>query len=104
MLDEVLTVDSRSMDESDGFRITHSDPSDRAIVELGATFSIRMQERKRGLVRKIEQALGKIEISIYGICEECEEEISEDRLEARPVTTLCIDCKRKEEEIEQIME
>ena len=61
MLDEVLTVDSRSMDESDGSRITQPDPSDRAIAELELTFSLRMQERKGGLIRKIEEALERIE-------------------------------------------
>ena len=39
MLDEILTVDSRSMDKPDGSRVTQSDPSDRAIAELESTFS-----------------------------------------------------------------
>ena len=72
MLDEVLKVESRSMDKSDGFRITQSDPSDRAIAELESTFSFRMQERKGGLIKKIEAALERIEDGTYGICEECE--------------------------------
>ena len=104
MLDGVLTVDSRSMDESNGLRITHSDPSDRAIAELGSTFSLRMQERKGGLIRKIETALERIEEGTYGICEECEKVISEKRLKARPVTTLCIECKREQEEDERSRE
>ena len=104
MLDEALATDKKSVEDANGIEGRRLDFSDRAMVESDSAFSLRMQERKRGLVRKIEEALGKIEISIYGICEKCEEEISEDRLEARPVTTLCIDCKRKEEEIEQIME
>jgi DnaK suppressor protein len=104
MLDEVLTVDSRSMDEPDGSGITHSDPSDRAIAELGSTFSLRMQERKGGLIRKIEKALERIEDGTYGICEECEKVISEKRLKARPVTTLCIECKREQEEYERSRE
>ena len=104
MLDEVLTVDSRSMDESDGSRITQSDPSDRAIAELGSTFSLRMKERKGGLIRKLEAALERIEDGTYGICEECEKVISEKRLKARPVTTLCIECKTEQEEHERSRE
>ncbi|MFC1535312.1 TraR/DksA family transcriptional regulator, partial [Thermodesulfobacteriota bacterium] len=38
----------------------------------------------------------------YGICDSCEEEISKERLEARPVTTLCIACKKKQEDEEKI--
>ena len=56
-----------------------------------------MRERNKGLVRKIEQALEKIDNGTFGICEECEEGIPEARLTARPVTTLCIDCKREQE-------
>ena len=51
-------------------------------------------------IRKIEESLKRIDVGKYGFCEECEEEISEGRLEARPVTTLSIDCKRMQEENE----
>ena len=104
MLDEVLTVDSRSADERAGPRITPPDPIDRAVAELESAFSFRMKERKGGLIRKIEAALERIEDGTYGICEECEEVISEKRLKARPVTTLCIECKREQEEYERSME
>ncbi|MCJ7496018.1 MAG: TraR/DksA C4-type zinc finger protein, partial [Deltaproteobacteria bacterium] len=46
---------------------------------------------------KIKEALARIEDGTFGICEECGEEISEERLKARPVTTLCIGCKTKAE-------
>ena len=104
MLNEALGVDSKSIDEANRFNISFPDPSDRAIAETELTFSIRMKERKGGLVLKIEEAIERIENGTYGICEECEEEISEERLKARPVTTLCIDCKRKQEEHERIRE
>ena len=80
------------------------DPSDRATAESELSFSHRIQERNRGLIRKIENALERVENGTYGICEECEEEISEGRLEARPITTLCIECKRKQEEYERFLE
>ena len=80
------------------------DPSDRATAESELSFIHRMQERNRGLIRKIEDALERIENGTYGICEECEEEISESRLKVRPVTTLCIECKRKQEAYEKFLE
>ena len=80
----------------------HADPSDRATAELEINFNFRMRERNKGLVRKIEQALEKIDNGTFGICEECEEDIPEGRLKARPVTTLCIACKREQEADEAI--
>ena len=80
----------------------HADPSDRATAELEINYNLRMRERNKGLVRKIEQALEKIDNGTFGTCEECEEDIPEGRLKARPVTTLCIACKRKQEADEAI--
>ena len=51
----------------------------------------------RKLISKIREALDRIDDGTFGICESCGEEISEKRLKARPVTTLCIDCKKKQE-------
>ena len=78
------------------------DPSDRATLELVSGYNHTLNERKKGLIRKIDQAFARLENGTYGICEACEEEISIKRLEARPVTTLCIECKRKEEKLENI--
>ena len=52
-------------------------------------------------VKKIDEALDRIDQSTYGICERCEEEIPYPRLKARPVTTLCINCKTLEEQEEK---
>ena len=74
-----------------------ADPNDRAAFE-GDRFSIlRIKDRERKLINKIEKALEKIKDGSFGICEKCGEEISEKRLEARPVATLCIRCKEEEE-------
>ena len=51
---------------------------------------------------KIQEALQRIEEGEFGICEECGCEISEGRLEARPVTTLCIECKEDQENKEKL--
>ena len=93
---------SREEDRGEIEFVGHADPSDRATAELEINFNFRMRERNKGLVRKIEQALEKIDNGTFGICEECEEDIPEGRLKARPVTTLCIACKRKQEADEAI--
>jgi len=73
------------------------DPTDRASLEADRNFTLRIRDRERKLIGKIKDALERIDNGTYGICEECEEEISEARLKARPITTLCIECKREEE-------
>ena len=73
------------------------DSGDIATVELNQSFKIRLREREEKLLRKIEGALGRMNEGTYGVCEECGEEIEVKRLIARPVTTLCIDCKSRQE-------
>ena len=78
------------------------DPSDRATLESDRNFTLRIRDRERKLIGKIKEALERIEQGTYGICEDCEEEISTERLKARPVTTLCIDCKKTQETEEKV--
>ena len=91
------TVGDMSDDEE-----TFPDPTDRASLESDRNFLLRIRDRERKLITKIKEALERIESGTFGICEVCGEEISEERLKARPVTTLCIDCKTEEEEKEKI--
>ena len=77
------------------------DPNDRASWESDRNFLLRIRERERKLITKITEALERIEEGTFGICERCEESISEKRLEARPVTTLCIKCKQEQEDLEK---
>jgi DnaK suppressor protein len=63
--------------------------------------NIRLRDREQILLKKIDKALTKIEKGDYGICEKCGEEISVKRLEARPVTDLCIRCKEEQERVER---
>ena len=79
------------------------DPADRATVETDRNFMLRIRDRERQLAGKIRKTLLRIDNGIFGICEKCEEEISFKRLEARPVTTQCIDCKTKEETYENAL-
>jgi len=77
------------------------DPTDRASWESDRNFLLRIRERERKLITKIREALERIEEGTFGICELCGEEISEQRLEVRPVTTLCIKCKQEQEDLEK---
>ena len=78
------------------------DVSDQASAEAEQNFSMRIREREQRLVKKIDEALERMDQNIYGICERCEEDIPYPRLKARPVTTLCINCKTLEEQEEKI--
>ncbi len=73
------------------------DPSDRATLESDRNFTLRIRDRERKLIGKIKEALDRLKNDTYGICEDCGEDISQKRLEARPVTTCCIECKTKQE-------
>lgn len=78
------------------------DFTDQASLESDMDLNIHMKERDSRLLVKVKEALERLEDGTYGICEECGKEISELRLKARPVTTMCITCKRKQEEKEKL--
>jgi DnaK suppressor protein len=80
------------------------DPADRATLESDRNFMLRIRDRERKLIIKIREALQRIEDGDFGICESCGDDIDIERLKARPVTTLCIECKRKEEAQERAKE
>jgi DnaK suppressor protein len=77
------------------------DEIDLASSEYTQSMVFRLRDREKFLLKKIDDALVRIENSTYGICEICEEEISVKRLEARPVTTMCIRCKEEQEKQEK---
>ncbi len=76
------------------------DEIDTASSESGLAFIGRLRERERVLIQKIEGALERIHEGVYGECTSCGEDIGLKRLEARPVATLCIDCKSQQEKLE----
>jgi DnaK suppressor protein len=78
------------------------DPLDRAVVESDRNFTLRIRDRESMLINKIRNSLEDIEEGVYGICEGCGEEISIQRLKARPVTRYCIQCKTKRETRERL--
>lgn len=79
------------------------DPTDRASLESDRNFMLRIRDREHKLIKKIKKALERIENDTFGICETCGEDISTQRLKARPVTTQCIECKTKEEAFEKAL-
>jgi DnaK suppressor protein len=79
-----------------------ADETDLAASEINQNLVFKLRDRERLLLSKIDQALYRIDDGTFGTCEECEEPIEPRRLEARPVSTLCIACKEKEEHREKI--
>ena len=77
------------------------DEIDLASSEYAQSMVFRLRDREKFLLKKIEKALQRIEDGTFGMCERCEELITMKRLEARPVTTLCIRCKEEQEKKEK---
>ena len=78
-----------------------ADENDRASNETDQFMELRTRDRMRKLIKKINQALDRIENGTYGYCEETGEPIGLARLEARPVTTLCIEAQERHERKEK---
>jgi DnaK suppressor protein len=77
------------------------DEMDLASSEYLQSFTFRLRGREKHFLDKIDRALKKIESGEFGTCEECGEEITLKRLEARPETPLCIKCKEDQERAER---
>ena len=77
------------------------DEMDLASSEYLQSFTFRLRGREKHFLDKIDKALAKIDAGEFGVCDECGEEISVKRLEARPETTLCIRCKEDQERMER---
>lgn len=73
------------------------DPNDRASLETDISLELRSRDRERKLIKKIDEAVERIEQGEYGYCEVCGVEIGVERLEARPTAELCVDCKSLDE-------
>lgn len=79
------------------------DPLDRATIDDSRSGIYRIRSRESRLIKKIRSRLEAIEDGTYGICEDCEEPISMERLKARPVTSYCITCKNRREAYEKVV-
>ena len=71
------------------------DEVERATRETENSLELRTRDRYRKLIRKIDKALTRLDEGEYGYCEETGEEIGLDRLEARPIATLCLDAQER---------
>lgn len=80
------------------------DVVDRSSMETDRNFTLRLLDRERKLLKKIDEALARIENGEFGMCESCGEDIGRERLTARPVATLCIGCKQAQEEAQEQQE
>ncbi len=102
MLDDTMVKSEETIEDMTETSVVYADPADRATAESDRAFTLRLRDRERKLVRKIQQAVQRINDGEYGICGECGNDINVARLKARPMTTLCISCKSKQEEEEKV--
>jgi DnaK suppressor protein len=100
-INELLNGAEKTVAEMTDEQENFPDPNDRASLESDRNFELRIRDRERKLIAKMQEALKRIDDGTFGICDSCGGPISEKRLTARPVTTQCIDCKTKEEKMEK---
>jgi DnaK suppressor protein len=100
-INELLDEAEKTVSDMINGKENFPDPTDRASLESDRNFELRIRDRERKLIVKMQEAIKRIDDGIFGICEVCGGPISEKRLLARPVTTLCIDCKTKQEQAEK---
>lgn len=101
-MDQLLLDAGKTVSEMTDEKTNFPDPTDRASLESDRNFELRIRDRERRLIGKIREALDRIEAGEFGECEDCGDQIGEARLKARPVTTLCIECKTEQERQEKI--
>ena len=102
-INELLGEAGKTVSEmTSSVKENYPDPNDRASLESDRNFELRIRDRERKLIIKMQEALKRMDDGVFGICDVCNGPISEKRLMARPVTTLCIDCKMKQEKMEKL--
>ena len=101
-MEELLGHADETVEELLDSQENFADPLDRASFESDRIRKLRIRDRESMLIKKIRQSLEDIENGEYGICEDCGEDISIERLKARPVTSLCISCKTERESLEKL--
>ena len=100
--EQLIKEASKTLDmERTNQRTDSGDFGDKASAETDHNIMLRIREREKKLIKKIDSTLDKIDNETFGVCEECGGAISEKRLEARLVASLCIDCKTEQEKRER---
>ena len=90
---------AKELASEDGHEIENLE---RATRQTSQDLQLRIRTRECRLIKKVQLALERLADGTYGDCELCGEPISVRRLQARPVTTKCIDCKEQEERMEAL--
>ena len=101
-LRDLLGRSDCSLDELDIADNNLSDLLDRASQISEREFSHHLCSREKLHMRRIERSLQDIEEGVYGLCEQCGEDISLKRLKVRPIARYCIDCKTQLEKTEKL--
>lgn len=96
-LESLLGTAEQTIEELTKDDDSFPDPVDRAMSESSMSIVLRKRDRERKLIEKIRSALKKIQDGSYGECDDCMDEISSERLRARPEATRCINCKEEQE-------
>ncbi|MEW6569596.1 MAG: TraR/DksA C4-type zinc finger protein [Nitrospirota bacterium] len=81
---------------------TALDDGDWSVVDLSEDISLKQLSTHRENLQKIDESLRKLNEGTYGICEDCGEEISEERLKVLPFAIYCVDCQEKRERLEEM--
>ncbi|MBF0224795.1 MAG: RNA polymerase-binding protein DksA [Desulfobacterales bacterium] len=102
-LNDLLNQGEETVLDLSDTKDNYPDPTDRATIESDRNFLLRLRDREHKLMKKIKEALDRIDGGTFGICESCGDDISVARLKARPVATQCIECKTKEEALEKAL-
>jgi len=98
-IDDTLNQSLHAMHED--HPLNFPDPNDQASAEMDRNFDLRIHDRERKLIRKIDQAIERVKDQRFGICDQCGSDIGHKRLRARLVTTFCIECKTTQEQEER---
>ena len=96
---DLLDAGREAVSELTTVRNQDADALDVAVNESNREFNLRLADRERRLLGKIRYALRRLDEGEYGACEGCGEPITYKRLIARPVATMCIDCKTEAEQL-----
>src|SRR5512140_3005499 len=97
-INELLGEAGKTVSEmTSGVKENYPDPNDRASLESDRNFELRIRDRERKLIMKMQEAIKRMDDGVFGICEVCCGPISEYRLMGRPLSSLCIYGKMEQE-------
>jgi len=100
---EILREAGMTMQALQTESLHEPDITDRASLETDMSIALRIRDRERKLLSKIDAALRRIEDGSFGYCAETGEPINIRRLEARPIVTLTLEAQERHERLERTM-